>query len=256
MRDMPSAMLYEGLAQVRGAIERCVELLAAEMNIFSYDYVPYEGQILVLARIMLNPRTFTRMELRAVKRWYWKTSFNEALQGRPDHQIAGLIEEADRILLGQIEVRDRLDQRDFRRRLFTKGKALSTAVASLFAHLGARSIVTGELIRPEIYMSEFSQQHFERIISSHELKTVEEGIWSNRVMANVVLFNEEDRLQMPKREVRKRLVELYEQGSEDVLESQMIPMEAAAALRAGDEREFLVVRARMMMYRAAMLMEG
>jgi hypothetical protein len=262
LRAYAESDLHAGVARTLEVLRRAVRLLEEIFQIQSYDYVPYEGQMLVLAKILLARGQFQDNELDALRTWYWRTSLNEALQGRPDHYVARLVDRAEEILEGNVTVRQTLDVRDFIDRSFTKGKALSSAVASMFAWREARSLATGNPIPSELYMSDFSQTHFERVLPSAVLSNVMPDRTSNRVVANMVLMPEEDRRTMRAmgfEDVFQLLSNVYQvhgdEGGQDVLDSQFISANAVRCMQKSVYDGFLWERAEAIYQGAAELMK-
>ena len=103
-------------------------------------------------------------------------------------------------------------------------------------------------------MTEFTQAHFERVLSGPELAGTGQPGSSPRVISNILVVTDEDRRALDPR-AHGRLLELVE-GHEGraVLASQFVPTEAVECLRRGDWVEFLGARARSMFEGASRLM--
>src|SRR5438094_1250377 len=88
LRELRPDLLKAGVRSSELAILRTIRFLADRLRIMSYDYVPYEGQMLVLTKIFHALGDSNRNNLRQVESWFWTVSFNEEFRGKPDHFIA------------------------------------------------------------------------------------------------------------------------------------------------------------------------
>lgn len=252
LRDYESATLHSALVKVQSTLGRAIAFLREEFKILSYDFVPYEGQLLVLAKLF-SLVAVPDLDLRAaVSAWFWSISFGEGLRGKPDHYVTRAIRATARSVEGRIESLDsRLNLRleDLLDRRFIKGKALSAAVASMLAVNEARSLVSGQLIDPEAYMAEFSGENFESLFSLEAVReTVAKNTTSSKVFANVVVVLEAEKKLVadatPKQLIESLIERCGKEEAEEILSSQFISPTAIQALLRERPQAFLYERAR------------
>lgn len=219
-----------------------VSFLGESFRIQNVDYVPYEGQLLVLFKA-IGMGEATKEEVDDIRRWFWAAGFNESLRGKPDHYVVRAVDDWRSLIAGGIrglEPRLRLGPDDFSSRRLIKGKALSTAFIAMFAGRGAKSLVTGVEIPAPLCMSVPDTRSFTPILSNEELRLsgVEAG-QSPRLFANLLLQNPIDEPLPNSRSILERLESLVRSSQDDVLESQFLDREAAQFLLHGNVPEFL-----------------
>jgi hypothetical protein len=261
LRDLRDDELRAGIQSVTNTLQRVVVFLRKHFAIYSSEYVPYEGQVLVLAKA-LSTRELDERQEKILKEWYWATSFNESLRGRPDHVVARLVNSVGAALTTgaseRFRTRINLREADFLERRFIKGKALSSAVASMFAINAPRSLFDETAIRPEVIMSEFSAEHFQPIFPIDELRAIWPELSSARVLSNIFVVTDSDRRDYYGKAAPWHIANLAQkndQSAQKTLESQFINPTAAAAIVNNDLRAFLAARASAM-FGAAMRLMG
>ena len=250
LRELPPDSLKAGVKSSELAILRTIRFLADRFRIMSYDYVPYEGQMLVLTKIFHNLGDSGKDDLGHVESWFWTVSFNEEFRGKPDHFIARTLQRADRFLQGQVTAlaeRLSLTPADLIERRFIRGKALSGAIAALFAVSNARSLITGQVISPGAYMAEFSAANYEGILPVEALPPgAAQRTGSNKILANIVVTNGDG---VRRSESVVDLVYAYRQKSPQdangIFRSQLMPEDADSLLQHSPS-EFLEKRAQIM----------
>lgn len=247
LRELSATTLREAMAEVGRAVSGAIGFLQRDLNIYSYEYVPYEAQLLVICKLFIASGFKPgRAALSKVKAWLLRTSISEDLQGKADSVIVNLVRSVDALVRGEskaFEGRLELVADDLRLRKFIVRRALSSALAMVFAAKAARSVVAKSAIPHEDYMSEFSASHYVPILTSDELFAVS-GSREKRVFANMLLVSEDDhhalRLHSAKDLV---LANISSAVGTSVLESQSISKDAADALSRGKPGDFLSLRA-------------
>lgn len=256
LRDEDADKLRKAAKDTRSALAVALKFLRSELKLLSYDYVPYEGQFLVIASLAAATEgKFPDW----VQKWFWTVSFSEAMQGRPDHAIArqalGVRDEPDTPIAEHFS----LTAKDLRSRAVRKGASLSMAMVAAIATTPARSIFTGELIPEEEIIAKFEPMCLAAIFSKSELDdVVEPSPRGNRVIANIVLLRINERRPSPSApNVRAAILELAKsQEGRRALDSQCITSDCVRAIEAKDVDQFLTARANAMMVIARKLSDA
>jgi Protein of unknown function DUF262 len=251
LRSYTDTKLKRGLALVRDAFEKMIKFLADEFRINSSQFIPYEGQMLVLVGIFLKTNKLDRARRNRLAAWYRATSLNEALTGRPDHFVARTIRAVQTAVLegGSVDgLRVGLVPEELMDRRFLRGKALSTAFVELLAAHSARSLVSGDIVEPNVFMSEFTQSQYLPVFSISEVRdALDQPITSSKVIANVVLIPEEEQVALQNRHALAAWFGDFLKSAPEYasvsLSSQFIEGPCLEALLQGNVREFLRLRA-------------
>jgi len=259
LRSTSSSDLHAGVGRSQVALQRSIDFLMSNYRIYSYDFVPYEGQLLALSRFFDHCQVPTPYQLSALRRWFWSVSFNEGLRGKPDHYVTRILHRVDRLAAGDL---DALKERflttatDFLERRFIRGKALSSAIAAMFAVRGARSFLTGEVIPPSDYMTEFVVKNFQALLSTEELQKAGRTSSSNKILSNIILMSSADaseRRASNTKDFVSTMVASFETKTYDIFESQFITVAGRQALESGDYETFVNTRAATMFLAASTL---
>ncbi len=247
LRGTPTPELKGAVTAAEHALRGVMDFLRTTFRVLSYDYVPYEAQLLVLCNLFLiqpNPSPATRS---AAGRWFWATSFNETLQGKAESVVAGLLKSVDQLVGGDakaFEPRLDLEPQDLiNRRFRAKSSALSCALGTLFASRAARSVVTGEEIPTDYFMSKFSTDSYWPVFSTDDLEDLyDEEVETAKFVPNIVVVGPEDRVVLRKMgdgAVGKALSALSRDARRATLASQTISPESFKFLAANDLAGFL-----------------
>lgn len=253
LRGTPPPQLKTAIADAETALRGAMEFLGDTFHILSYDYVPYEAQLLVLCKLLLASKGAPSPVAKgAARRWFWATSFNEGMQGKAESVVAGLLKSAEQLASGDtkdFEVRIEIEHQDLlRRRFIAKRSAISCALGALFASQGARSVVTGMEIPIDAYMAEFSSANYWPVLSAESLgeSIGADPLDTAKLIPNVVVVGPEDRAVLRKLgdgAVAKALAALPKEDRRKTLLSQTMSAATYKRLESGDAAKFLAGRA-------------
>ncbi|XXF74988.1 DUF262 domain-containing protein [Myxococcaceae bacterium GXIMD 01537] len=243
LREFGAPALHAATELASKALTGAIMFLKEHLHILSYEYVPYEAQMLVISKLYLTSNLKPNQSaLKILRQWFLRTSIAEELQGKADSVITHLVNSSAALAKGDaraFEGRIELVPEDLRDRKFIVRRALSSALAIVLADRGARSVVTGEVIPIEDYMCEFASSHYVPILSSNRIKEAT-GAPDRRLFANMLLVSESDR-----RTLRSRPgADLFSHRpptarDSATFESQVLSVEAHRHLMAGRSAEFL-----------------
>lgn len=249
LKQKSSADLLKATAATRDAIRHACNYLTEHLGILCYDYVPYEGQFLVLASAAASSDTMPGW----LAQWFWTTGLSEALQGRPDYTVAKAASDVGAKPEEALFEYFSLTEDALRTRTVRKGAALSMTMIAALATAPSCSIFTGNVIPPEQFMGEYENRFLGTVFSKGELTgVVEPGPRGDKLIANIVLLELTERRPMPRpQKVREAILKLA--SREDglrALQTQCISAECVDRLSRGDVGGFLRGRASELMKRA------
>lgn len=250
LRNRSPAALSDAFRSFPARFSAVAQFLRMRLKIENSAYVPYEGQLLVLFKAIGMAEACTPDALNSIERWFWAAGFNESLRGKPDHYVVRAVENWQGLVQGSIrglEPRLRLSVTDFFERRLIRGKALSGAYAAMFAVHNARSLATGDLVSPSLYMSVSDLDSFQTIFSGSELRAhgIDAGP-SPRIFPNIILTNVIEPKTPGASDWRENILRLAKEGQDHVLRSQFIDAEAVQLLQKKATVGFLRCRAKLL----------
>jgi hypothetical protein len=259
LRNKPPRELLKGFEALIPNMKRVVSYARAWLNIFSGDYIPYEGQLLVLFKAVGLGEAKSDEEYTDLSRWFWATSFNESLRGKPDHYVTRAVEDWRGTIRGRIrglEPRLKITEADFIERRMIRGKALSTAFACMFAYNGAESLSGNYELEPVFYLQDGETAAFKHIVPQHVLLKYQLAKeFSGRVFSNLVIELESSPASDIMR-IASYIVSLAEREDEARLRSQFLTVDLVQSLLGEDYDEFMWGRASLMMDCARQMVEA
>ncbi len=244
LRNQSPELLSSARDRVLQAMTKAFEFFA-EDKIFGYDFVPYEGQLIVTTGLFLEPNPLTADQRTELHRWVRSVSLAESLRGKPDHYVSRALADLRQSFLvgGRLPPQVRVDLRpeDLVERRFTAGKALSAGIAALFANHEPLDLVSGEPIDASLFMSSFEPSNFAPLLSKQQLEEVlGRTVPSNRVIANVVVVTDASRNRL-KLDPEGVLLA----ASAEARKSQLLPMTPSLLSGEDDAARLLSDRARL-----------
>jgi hypothetical protein len=251
LRQCSYRELHAAIAKTEETLTRVVQMLRAQLNVGSADYIPYQGQVLVLSKMLSSGYEAEAADLGM--RWFLAAGLNEALRGKPDNYLVRVMNAAAPSDPGRspsLDIRLALDPGILVSRRFIRMRALSAAIATLFSINHARSIFTGDIIAPETYMSEFTSKPFVPIWDYDSLQTTIGEVSSSKLIPNMLLVSEDDEIELKKSSPLRALVSIRERlgnRADQVLVSQFISDDSLKHLARPDPALFLFERSDIML---------
>ncbi len=257
MRHSTAPDLHSAVDSARRSLTHVIDFLDTRCATHSYDFVPYEGQLLVLAKLFHLVPAPDEPILSVAEKWFWGTSFSETLRGKPDSYVSQYVRSVDRLVEGDhgaLIQRLLLRSEDLVERRMIVGKALSTAIAATFSLQKAHSVIGGFEVERSLYMSDFSANDYAPIVPLEIIKTFSSAQHSTsaKILANICLVSKKDRdiLKQGNKSLREYIIDLpahFDEGMmRNILRSQMIEEAALEALKAENYALFLGERAKTM----------
>jgi len=241
LRQKPATELFAARETAMEGLSKALEFLQQE-NVFGYDYVPYEGQLIVATGFFIENPEPRPESLEILTFWYRSVALAEFLRGKPDHYVSRALDgfrDEERLRIYAPVVRLDLRPDDLLSRRFMVGKALSAGIAMLFASRPPRDIVSGQIIEPIDFMRFFEPSHFVSIAERNDLEQLlGRKPPSARVIANIVVVSDASRSKL-----RTNKIAALSSADPEVLASQLVSETAMAHLVDGDVTGFLRQRA-------------
>ena len=237
LREKSASYLHSAVGQLGDVLRDVTEFVSRTTGISNSEALPYEAQWLFLVRLASRGNALGAIGPDVLK-WVHATSFSEALQGRPDHALARLIDDqAERVESGgslripRIEVG--LDELIFKR--FLRGKAMTVGFVEMLVRRGLFSRTP----LPAIPYEEFVP-----IVDAEVLRaTFSREVNSARTIGNVIYVP--DRRGRPFGSIADFVTFVKSSGSEieALMSKQFVTKDILEAFGAGIVEDALVWRA-------------
>jgi len=238
LQDVDVKALDEAVAKATAALQGVTRFLKERIGIASADFVPYEGQLLVLVALYTYGPLADDVETHLVK-WFVATSLSEMFQGRPDHAIVQMVKLAvESLRAGKLELGIELDLNSevLAKKQLRKGTAVSAGLFALFSLRNARSLRTGKIIDRRDYLEAFDAAKFAPILKD----AVGNDSWPiRRQLVNLVLVSAEESYGGVRTDT---IVNQLNKCDDVVLESQSLDRHAVELVRAERYEDFLRYR--------------
>lgn len=197
LRGVERDELKEYVKLAKNTVLNIIDFLKEYMHMYSSDFISYDGQLMLLAKLFASNPAPSPSILKSVIAWYWTTSLNEGLRGKPDSYLTRQIRNLEMTLkTGNFRYMSesvKFGGMELREKRLMSSSALSAAVYNMFAINQARSIITGRVIPVEMYMDEFNVKNFVNIVdASRVFGFSNRQSTSQKILSNIILISKED----------------------------------------------------------------
>jgi len=250
LRDVDAGELRGSIEQTRSALERAIDFLRTEVGVVSGDFLPYDAQLTILARIFRLKPVLTPEQRHLIQSWFWSSSFSERYRGASDSLLDDDIKNCSEHLLESKPLLNpirKFSPQDLQQREFRKGSAISNAFVALLATCRPLNLTNGAPIDVEGSLSWSNQREFHHIFPRAYLASV--GISrskeSNSIL-NIMLLSSVSNKSISAHKPSAYMTELRAKNFEhfeSILASNLLPPLEESGLLNDDYERFLQVRA-------------
>lgn len=248
LRKLTASDLKVALGAARSALERAIDFLRAEVGVMSNDFLPYDAQLIVLAKLLHLQAHPTPEQRRLIRSWFWLTSFQEYYRGASDTIIDGDIDRCSKIVENgePLHPVKRIDASDLLDREFRKGSAVTHAFIALLATRRPLNLTNGSPLDVEGSLSWSNRREFHHLFPRAflEAKGVDEG-HQNVILNFSLLGSASNKLisARPPSEYFAQIAVTHGRETDRILTSNLIPPLAESGLLTDNFDDFLTARA-------------
>jgi hypothetical protein len=255
LRKMGPEELIAATQSARSALIRSSLFLRNDLGVLSYDYIPYEGQFLILASLAssLDDDAFPPPWLAS---WFWTVGFSESFRGRPNPDVARMALSASRAPNAPIKEHFSLNADDFMSRTHRKGASLSMTTLMALATAPAYSVFSGEQIDATEIMESYDAASTGTVFSRDAIgEVLPTAPRTDLIIGNIILLSRTERRKRRNHEgIQQAILKMAKTPEgKKVLASQCISNKCVTAISVGDCRAFLRARADALFARARAL---
>jgi hypothetical protein len=198
LRKLDKAGMESLVDQTKNALLKTVDLLSTEFKVYSWDFLPYEALAVVLCYIFSKSKALSAKQIRRVRQWFWRSSFDERYRGASEHFISKDLESIHKFVIQGVgkpgDFGAEPNPNIWESIIFRSNNSRSRAFVLSLALCGPRNLTNGIAVDPAEALSIYNQKQFHHIYPRAHLKKI--GASGNHnSMANIcILAASENRL--------------------------------------------------------------
>jgi hypothetical protein len=183
--------------KTRKAIVNAVDQLITDFKIHSLDFLPYEAHLVILTYIYSQNPRLSAPQLRRVRQWFWRTSFEERYRGAPDTFVTSDLEAIQRFVLSGTEA-DASEYGNVPRdsvlssMIFRKNNSRSRAFSLVLAKQNPKNITNGNSLDIAEALSVYNKKQFHHIFPEAFLRKLDPKIERSRTLNFAMLAASEN----------------------------------------------------------------
>jgi hypothetical protein len=251
LRRHSSDELREIIAKASEGARRTADFLATDLGLPSAAALPYDNQFAVLADVFHRIKRPAPVQIQALERWFWRTSFSGYFSGWPGRQMIATRDAVKEFAAGtvsDIEPGGSLPAESaWRDTRFRQGAAFSKAHALLLARqqpIDLRSLRPIDIGKALSWSNDKEYHHF---FPQAYLKKQGHTDAAINSVANIIMLTSITNIHISDQRPSEYLQELIDMHGEDTVrsscEASLIPIAAFDAALANDYNTFLKARA-------------
>jgi hypothetical protein len=191
LRNLKPNEIDQLVADTREALLKVVDLLTTEFGIYSWDFLPYEALVVILTKIYHDRKALNATEVRRLKQWFWRSSFNERYRGASENYISN-----DISTIEKFAIQDNSDAAIFgdppsdvilKTIEFRSNNSRSRALILALAKRGPLNLTNGAVVDCTEALSSFNKKQFHHIYPKAYLKRTGSGEQHNS-LANICII--------------------------------------------------------------------
>lgn len=157
------------------ALKRTIDFLSTHLKCVHQDFLPYQQQIISICKFFSIPGRETSGQLKALERWFWKTSFSNRYStgqttAKMNADIETIIEIRKDNLASVNLVKTTVTESEIIETKFSKANPLTRAFLLLLAQQMPKDLVKGTNVDVADALSEYNRKQYHHIFPNAFLK--------------------------------------------------------------------------------------
>ncbi len=159
---------------LKSSLEKAIDYLSTQFNCLSYDFLPRVQQIVPLTYLFSKKNFLSNDESKAIKKWFWRTSFSNRYSASTDQRMDDDITFMNSIMDGDFSQLEKyatnINQTQFEKLKFTKSNSFVRAYLLLLAHQQPLDLTNGDRVDVGTALSQYNRKQYHHIFPRAFLK--------------------------------------------------------------------------------------
>jgi len=156
------------------SLEKSIDFLSTELNMFSRDFLPHSHQIVPLTFFFSKVNTPSEQQSKIIKQWFWKTSFSKRYSASTDSHVNEDIAFFDKIVANDYSDIKKyyytIDEKTLINQKFTKNSPFIRTFLLLLAIKSPLNLINGNKIDLGVSLSKYNLKEYHHIFPRNFLK--------------------------------------------------------------------------------------
>lgn len=222
--SMSPEIVKSNFETLKESLEKTIDFLSTELNMLSRDFLPHSHQIVPLTFFFSKVNTPSTQQSKALKQWFWKTSFSRRYAGSTDLHMDEDINIFNNIISNDFNGINKysysIDEKNLIDQRFTKGSPYTRAFLLLMAQKSPLNLVNGNKIDPGSALSKYNLKEYHHIFPRIFLKN--KGIDSDKI--NSLLPSDSNKKISSKAPSGYIFTVIPQEHYSEILESNLMPV--------------------------------
>jgi hypothetical protein len=235
------------------SIKKAIDFLSTDIKCINSDFLPFIQQLVAITKFYSISGAITSQQIKALKQWFWKTSFSDRYStGMTTNKMNLDVEAIVKIRSNDFSVLNlyshNMTKQEFLNTQFSKANSLTRALILLMAQFNPKDLVLSTAIDLGQSLSEFNRKQYHHVFPKAFLE--KQGVQYNKIncLLNFCFLPADSNKKISDKEPSDYMFNLVSQHDfKEILESNLIPIDRTIYLK-NDYNEFLDKRSDRIMY--------
>lgn len=190
LRTIAKSKMQSLVADTQAALLKAIDLLSTEFGIYSWDFLPYEALIIILAALYAHTPALTPTQVRRVKQWFWRSAFSQRYRGASESYISRdiatiqdfVMDGGNASEIGEVPSSHVLTTTSFR-----SNNSRARALILALAKANPRNLTNGALIDTSEALSAYNKKQFHHIHPRAHLRRIK-AAGDHNSLANICML--------------------------------------------------------------------
>lgn len=181
--DLEPQVVKLNFEKLKESLEKAIDYLSTELNMFSRDFLPHSHQIVPLTFFFSKINTPSGQQSKIIKQWFWKTSFSKRYSASTDAHMNEDIAFFNKIIANDFSDINKynytINENTLINQEFTKNSPFVRGFLLLLAQKAPLNLVNGNKIDLGDALSKYNLKEYHHIFPRNFLKN--NGVESEKI---------------------------------------------------------------------------
>ncbi len=262
LRDLTPTRIDAAVQTTKESLLRAVDTLATEFGVYSWDFLPYESVVVILAYLHARIPSLNGNHVRRIRQWFWRSSFAERYRVGGENFVTNDLLAVLTFVQGSADDPDDFGEvpteKIWQNSIFRSNNSRSRAFVLALARHKPRNLTNGALIDSSVALSAWNKKEFHHIYPKAFLKRKSTTTESN-LLSNICLLASSENKRISDdnpQEYLPRLASGFGKDATDIFLSNLLPLPDRFDYRTKEYSDFLQERSKILSSQFARLCEG
>lgn len=261
LRDLTAEQMQGVMKDTEASLQRAVDLLFKEFDVFSLDFLPYEAVLIILCYVCARVPKLDHNHVLRIRQWFWRSAFSERYRVGGENFVTNDLADVLKFVSDGINPGNfgaPLTEQQILSTAFRSNNSRSRATILALACTKPRNLTNGAFIDPADALSQFNKKQFHHIYPQAYLRLIGDKNDSN-CLANICMLAASENNLISDTDPHvylSKLIDTHGADAKTIFASNLMPDPGIFDYKTADYKSFLEARAKILASKMTTLCAG